>query len=98
MNSLLGGNTPGTNVVKTIPTALLTTNTSISKSELILRKGDSMYKQPPSSIEEIEENLDDYIEKGINWCSIPIIIKFRNNKSQFKLPEIFCSNYQFMLI
>lgn len=85
----LDGNTPGTNVVKTIPTALLTTNTSISKSELILRKGDSMYKQPPSSIEEIEENLDDYIEKGINWCSIPIIIKFRNNKSQFKLPENF---------
>lgn len=82
----LGGNIPGTNLIKTIPTALLTTNTSISKSELILRKGDSMYKEPPS-IEEIEENLDDYIEKGLNWCTIPIIIDFKNNKSN--LPENF---------
>ncbi|RCK66024.1 hypothetical protein Cantr_01691 [Candida viswanathii] len=71
----LGGANPKNTggIIKNIPTALLTTNTIISKSELILRKGDVAFK-PASSVEEIEENLDDYIEKGGNWYSIPIII------------------------
>ncbi|KAG7663773.1 uncharacterized protein J8A68_002633 [[Candida] subhashii] len=67
------------NLIKTIPTALLNINNPIGKSELILRKGDVLYKPPPGN-DEIEENLNEYIERGINWCSVPIIIKLSNKQ------------------
>lgn len=75
----------GGGLIKNIPTALLTMNTIISKSELILRKGDVAFKNVPS-VEEIEENLDNYIERGINWYTIPIIINNTDLNQELKIP------------
>lgn len=72
-------------LIKSIPTALLTMNTIISKSELILRKGDIAFKDV-ASIEEIEENLDNYIERGVNWYTIPVIINNTNPNQELKIP------------
>ncbi|CAI5756227.1 unnamed protein product [Candida verbasci] len=59
--------------IKGIPSAYLSLNNSTAKSELILRKGDKLYNKIEDG--EIEENLDRFIEVGVNWISIPIIIE-----------------------
>ncbi|KAL6449710.1 DCTN4 Dynactin subunit 4 [Candida maltosa Xu316] len=73
------------NIINNIPSALLTTNTVISRSELILRKGDQMYKEAPS-VDEIEENLDNFIEVGSNWYTTPIIITSDNPLTDINIP------------
>ncbi|RLV90558.1 hypothetical protein JA1_004464 [Spathaspora sp. JA1] len=70
------------NLIKTIPSCFLTSNTPTAKSELILRKGDVMYDPPPSTFEEIEENLDSFVERGVSWCSIPVIINLSSEVKQ----------------
>ncbi|EGW33715.1 uncharacterized protein SPAPADRAFT_70001 [Spathaspora passalidarum NRRL Y-27907] len=75
-----------TNLIKTIPSCFLTSNTPTGKRELILRKGDVMHK-PPASFEEVEENLNNFVERGINWYSIPVIINLDgSNTFNFRLP------------
>lgn len=58
--------------IKSIPTPFLTSATTVSRSELVLRLGNSLLKKDPSYDYNNVENLETLAASGNNWYLIPI--------------------------
>lgn len=73
-------------IVKSIPTPFLTNNTKLSRTELIMRLGklNSTYNSSDDSLEISDIN----VERGDNWCLIPINIHIETLGLQQSLVSI----------
>lgn len=73
-------------IVKSIPTPFLTKGTKISRTELILRLG-KLNSSHNSSDDSLEVS-DITVDKGDNWCLIPININVESSDLQQSLIDI----------
>ena len=61
------GNAVSKNILKGIPTSILTSNTAVSRSEKLKRIGESAL-----AVDQFD--VDKLVQKGANWYSVPIAL------------------------
>ncbi|ODV79587.1 uncharacterized protein CANTADRAFT_49195 [Suhomyces tanzawaensis NRRL Y-17324] len=67
------------NLIKTIPTACLTTKNTISKAELISRMGSALFKEKPEDTLDVSESSESLVAQGAGWSLIPLFISVQMN-------------------